>query len=146
MPSFFAVQHILGEEIPGARRPKDVMRLATPLVFAILLTSASQLLVADVKSPAKAPQANPEIAFAKTVQPFLSANCVGCHNAKMKTANLDLQQFTSVESVRANLKVWKKVAWKLQAGDMPPAKLPRPKPAAQRATLKWINAELAAAK
>ena len=84
-----------------------------------------------------------EAAFAKTVQPFLAGNCVGCHNAKTKTANLDLTQFDSVQSVRANLKVWKKVAWKIQEGEMPPAKLPRPKPSAQRATLKWIKAELA---
>lgn len=88
---------------------------------------------------------NPEVAFAKTVQPFLASNCVGCHNAKNKTANLDLQQFGSVESVRANLKVWKKVAWKIEEGEMPPAKFPRPKPSAQRATLKWIKAELAKA-
>jgi hypothetical protein len=115
-------------------------------IFAIMLLAAGQILLADVKTPPKSTKANPEVAFAKTVQPFLSANCVGCHNGKVKTANLDLQQFTSVESVRANLKVWKKVAWKLQAGDMPPAKLPRPKPAAQRATLKWINAELEGAK
>ncbi|MEO5925572.1 MAG: c-type cytochrome domain-containing protein [Bryobacteraceae bacterium] len=113
--------------------------------FAILLLAAGQILLADVKTPAKS-KVTPEVAFTKTVQPFLSANCVGCHNAKVKTANLDLQQFTSVDAVRANLKVWKKVAWKIEAGDMPPAKFPRPKPAAQRATLKWINAELAAAK
>lgn len=86
---------------------------------------------------------SPEATFAKTVQPFLAGHCVGCHNAKVKTANLDLAQFDSVQSVRANLKVWKKVAWKLQEGEMPPAKLPRPKPAAQRATLRWIKAELA---
>lgn len=86
----------------------------------------------------------PEAAFTKTVQPFLAGNCVGCHNAKVKTANLDLAQFDSVQSVRANLKVWKKVAWKIEEGEMPPAKFPRPKAAAQRATLKWIKAELAA--
>ena len=56
-----------------------------------------------------------------------------------------MQQFTSVESVRANLKVWKKVAWRLQSGEMPPAKTPRPKLAAQKAMLKWVNAELARA-
>ena len=115
-------------------------------VLSIMLLAAGQILLADITAPANPTNVNPAVAFTKTVQPFLSANCVGCHNAKVKTANLDLQQFTSVESVRANLKVWKKVAWKLQVGDMPPAKLPRPKPAAQKATLKWINAELAAAK
>ena len=46
----------------------------------------------------------PEAAFTKTVQPFLAANCTGCHNSRAKVANLDLQQFTSAESVRANLR------------------------------------------
>ena len=111
----------------------------------MMLLAAGQVLLADVKTTSKSTKTNPEAGFAKTVQPFLSANCVGCHNSKVKTANLDLQQFSSVDAVRANLKVFKKVAWKLETGDMPPAKFPRPKAAAQKATLKWIHAELAAA-
>lgn len=85
----------------------------------------------------------PEAGFAQHVQPFLAANCVGCHNAKVKTANLDLSRFKSVDSVRSNLKVWRRVAWKLEQGDMPPAKTPQPKAAAKKAFLKWVNAELA---
>ena len=84
----------------------------------------------------------PEAAFTKTVQPFLAANCTGCHNSRAKVANLDLQQFTSAESVRANLKLWRKVAWKLETGDMPPAKTPQPMTAARKAVLKWVHAEL----
>jgi hypothetical protein len=87
-----------------------------------------------------------DAAFAKTVQPFLSSYCVGCHNGKVKTANLDLQQFTSVDAVRANLKTWKKVAWKLELGEMPPEKSPHPKPTVHKAVLKWVKTELAATK
>jgi mono/diheme cytochrome c family protein len=116
-------------------------RILTSIAGGLLLAGTA---FADTNSK-KVNQLTPEAAFAKTVQPFLAGNCVGCHNAKVKTANLDLTQFNSVQSVRANLKVWKKVAWKLQEGEMPPAKLPRPKPAAQKATLKWIKAELASA-
>jgi hypothetical protein len=108
-----------------------------------MVLAAGQIALADPGKSSKNTSLNPEVGFAKTVQPFLSSYCVGCHNAKTKTANLDLQQFTSVESVRANLKVWKKVAWKLQEREMPPAKLPQPKAATQRAVLKWVHAELA---
>jgi hypothetical protein len=107
-----------------------------------MVLAAGQIAWAD---PSKANNNNSltsEVAFSKTVQPFLSSYCVGCHNSKTKTANLDLQQFTSVEAVRANLKVWKKVAWKLEEREMPPAKTPQPKAAAHRAMLKWVKAEL----
>jgi hypothetical protein len=114
-------------------------RIPTRVLGGMLLAGAA---MADTNSK-PINKLSPEAAFAKTVQPFLAGNCLGCHNAKVKTANLDLAQFDSVQSVRANLKVWKKIAWKLQEGEMPPAKLPRPKPAAQRATLKWIKSELA---
>jgi hypothetical protein len=86
---------------------------------------------------------NPEVVFTKTVQPFIASNCLACHNSKQKVANLDLQQFTTIDSVRANLKIWKKVAWRLKVGEMPPKSIPRPKPAAQQAVVKWVNAELA---
>ncbi len=117
----------------------------TTRILATMLLTGGQIVLAGAKTSSKSNSLTPEAGFAKTVQPFLSAHCLGCHNETTKTASLDLQQFTSVESVRANLKVWKKVAWRLQSGEMPPAKTPRPKLAAQKAMLKWVNAELARA-
>jgi cytochrome c551/c552 len=107
----------------------------------ILVLAASQFVFAAGKATI-----TQEAAFAKTVQPFMAANCVGCHNAKVKTANLDLQQFATVESVRANLKVWRKVAWKIETGEMPPPKGPQPKATTRKSVLKWVNKELAEAK
>lgn len=111
------------------------MRTILPLFLLAILPAFS--------APKSASKLTPEAAFAKTVQPFLASNCVGCHNPKNKTANLDLQQFTSIESVRSNLKVWRKVAFKLEQGEMPPAKFPQPKATIKKAVLKWVNAELA---
>lgn len=113
----------------------------TTWVAAVALWSAS-LAFADTQKSPRTSKLSPEAAFSRTVQPFLAANCVGCHNGRAKVANLDLQQFTSADSVRANLKLWRKVAWKLETGDMPPAKTPQPKPSARKAVLKWVNAEL----
>jgi len=117
----------------------------TAQIFGILLMAGGQMVQADVKKSSTGSGLTPEVQFTKTVQPFLSSYCVGCHNAKTKAANLDLQQFDSAQSVRANLKVWKKVAWRLQVGEMPPPKTPQPKAAAQKAVLKWVTAELATA-
>lgn len=112
-------------------------------ILAVLLVVGGQAAQADPSNSSKSSGLTQESGFTKTVQPFLSTYCVGCHNAKLKTANLNLEQFSSVAAVRSNLKVWKKVAWKLQEREMPPAKTPQPKPLAHRAMLKWVKAELA---
>ena len=51
--------------------------------------------------------------------------CVGCHNAKLKTAGLALDTI-SVENVAQNSDIWEKVLRKVHARSMPPARLPRP--------------------
>ena len=113
----------------------------TALRISVVAFLALPVLQADTPKSTR-PQASPEAVFTKTVQPFLANNCVACHNGRVKSANLDLQQFDSVESVRANLKVWRKIAWKLEQGDMPPAKSPQPKATAKKAVIKWVHAEL----
>ena len=71
--------------------------------------------------------------FTLTVQPFLAKNCTSCHNAALKTANLDLQSPQPTE--------WAKVLEKIRSGEMPPKSLPRPDPAQVTAVSKWIEAE-----
>jgi len=121
---------------------KLVLKIALLSTFTVL---AGQLFAEGTGSKARSAAAavNPTAEFTKTVQPFIASNCLACHNSKSKVANVDLEQFTSVDSVRTNLKLWKKVAWKLQVGEMPPKSSPRPKVAAQKAVLKWVNAEVA---
>ena len=119
------------------------------------MTTNTTLLVALVGmlgfAPALFPQskktkATPEAVFTKTVKPYLSTYCNSCHNPKNKQANLDLAQYTTIESVRADLKTWRKVAWKLDIADMPPEKNAQPPKSMNKTVLNWANAELAAAK
>jgi hypothetical protein len=117
----------------------------TTRILVILLSMA----LAGLSEPAKSTKntkLSPEAEFAKTVQPLLSAYCVGCHNPKYKQANLDLAQLSTPESIGTNPKEWRKVAWRMGVGDMPPDKSPRPKASAQKATVKWIQSELARAR
>ena len=60
---------------------------------------------------------------------MINAYCVGCHNAKLKTANLVLEGL-SLEKIAENAAVWEKVVRKLNGGQMPPQGVPKP-PAAQ---------------
>src|SRR6476620_3017763 len=51
--------------------------------------------------------------------------CVGCHNAKLKTAGLALDTI-SAEGVDQHPEIWEKVVRKLDGRYMPPIGLPRP--------------------
>src|SRR5947208_677603 len=79
--------------------------------------------------------------FGQTIQPFMAKNCYGCHNPNLKTADLDLQSFKTVESVANDNATWTKVLQKIQSGEMPPKGLPRPDQQQVTAVTKWIESE-----
>ena len=128
------------------------MKAAIPqLVFSIslsLLAFGPTILSAEPgASSASTTSQGTLLTFSKAVQPFVAANCVGCHNSKTKTANLDFQRLMEEPdyTVRENQEVWKKVVKRVRAGEMPPKGPPRPKPAQQATALKVLDAELARA-
>src|SRR5712692_5864064 len=55
----------------------------------------------------------------------LDQYCVTCHNQKLKTAGLMLDQL-DLAHAGDNAETWEKVVRKLRAGMMPPAGMPRP--------------------
>ncbi|MDP9170649.1 MAG: DUF1592 domain-containing protein, partial [Acidobacteriota bacterium] len=82
-----------------------------------------------------------ETTFENSVQPLLAKNCYSCHNAKLKSGDLDLQAYTSAAAVTLDRPKWETILRRLDAGEMPPKGLPRPDPAALQATTTWIQAE-----
>ena len=58
-------------------------------------------------------------------QAVLNRYCVSCHNDKVKTAEVSLQQ-SGTKSTEANPELWEKVVQKLSHRHMPPIGLPRP--------------------
>jgi hypothetical protein len=85
---------------------------------------------------AQAPQVGPAAAFAQgasapkkaghyEVKPALDRYCITCHNAKLKTAGLSLEQ-VDPSRVSGDVELWEKVARKLRTREMPPSGLPRP--------------------
>jgi hypothetical protein len=83
--------------------------------------------------------------FATSVQPFVAANCATCHNATLKTANLDLMAFKTADSVLANREQWQRILQRITAGEMPPPGMPRPKAVQLTVATKWLEAEFARA-
>src|SRR5690242_17991693 len=80
--------------------------------------------------------------FDKSVQPFLAKNCYACHNSKVKTADVDLQQFKTADSIAKEADLWEKAVQKMRTGEMPPKGFPPPKPADVKLVTDWVHQEL----
>jgi len=76
-----------------------------------------------------------------TQRALIDQYCVTCHNAKLKTANLLLDQL-DLAHLSANAEVGEKVVRKLRAGMMPPINMKRPDPATMESLIKWMETEL----
>src|SRR6266699_3503411 len=86
------------------------------------------------KSPAAA-------AGVTTQRALLDRYCVGCHNTKLKTANLLLDQL-DLAHLGDDAEIGEKVVRKLRAGMMPPTGMPRPGPAIRESLIRWMENEL----
>ena len=105
--------------------------------------------------PTAAPQAAPQPAAPRpaaavetkaAVDPavprkLMDQYCVTCHNAKLKTANLLLDQL-DLAHLDDHREIGELVVRKLRAGLMPPTNLPRPDRAAMDSMIEWMEAEL----
>lgn len=81
--------------------------------------------------------------FAKTVQPFVTRNCVACHNSKALAGSLDLQSRAASDFTSKDRDLWERVAAKVRAGEMPPKPLPHPAPADVETFVAFIDSEYA---
>src|SRR5207248_7970754 len=84
-------------------------------------------------------------AFEATVKPFVRQNCAVCHNAKVSSGDLDLEQFlTQPESVALkDRERWEKVVQRLRAREMPPKGAHKPPQEQIAAVTKAIEIEFA---
>ncbi len=99
------------------------------------------------------PQAAPPVAVAQSSpspgaappgssqRRVLDRYCVTCHNQKLKTAGLMLDE-ADVSNPGAGAEVWEKVVRKLRTGTMPPPSMPQPPMEDRRALLSWLETSL----
>jgi mono/diheme cytochrome c family protein len=120
------------ERMPGVGQPAASL----PPGEAVPASTASP-------SPAKTVAASPvrEAEFAQIIRPFLTQNCVDCHNADIRKADLNLEELAAVHSLEKGRETWEKVFGKLRHGEMPPKDEPRPDAAHARAFSGWLAAE-----
>ncbi|MCU1326222.1 MAG: hypothetical protein JWN34_1592 [Bryobacterales bacterium] len=67
--------------------------------------------------------------------------CVGCHNQKVKTADVALDS-ADAEHVSKSAETWEKVIVKLRSRSMPPVGLPRPDNTKYDEVAGWLESEL----
>ncbi len=70
---------------------------------------------------------------------LLQTYCVGCHNESNRSGGVSVAGLNSIEDSGMT---WEKVLRKVRTGEMPPPKLPRPKPEAATEFVTWLESAL----
>lgn len=73
------------------------------------------------------------------LRPVLQKFCVGCHSTSEKAGELDLERFTSLASVRKDVKPWQAMILQLESGEMPPKGEPQPTSAQRKRLIEWVR-------
>ena len=82
-----------------------------------------------------------QAASATSERAVLDKYCVGCHNAKLQTAKLMLDQL-DLNHLGDHAEIGEKVVRKLRAGMMPPTGMPQPDAATRDALISWMESQL----
>ena len=114
-----------------------VMALVTPLSVGLVFGQSGP--TATPQKPASVAQ--PLTADAAAQRAVINQYCVGCHNQKVGTANLHLDQL-DLSHLGDHAEIGEKVVWKLRAGMMPPTGMRRPDAATTETLIKWMESEL----
>ncbi len=79
--------------------------------------------------------------FRTQVFPLVERHCGSCHGAETKKGDLGLTTFkhTDEPALLAAIDVWRAVAERLEAGEMPPEDKPRPTPAEAARISSWVK-------
>jgi hypothetical protein len=85
----------------------------------------------------------PLVAEAPDVFAFVQKSCVGCHNATVKSGDVDLKALQTEKTFAEDREIWEKVVEKLETGKMPPPGTPRPPVATTAAITGWLQSEFA---
>src|SRR6266851_821152 len=85
----------------------------------------------------------PLAAEATDVFAFVEKSCVACHNAKLRSGDVDLKTLHTAKTFEDDREIWEKVVAKLQTGKMPPPGTPQPPATTTSAVTGWLQSEFA---
>ncbi len=110
--------------------------VAIPLALGLASTIAPGLR-------SQAPASPTAQKFATELRPLVQQYCLKCHSTQKQKGDLDLEQFTSLDLIKAQPRVWQEVALQLAARDMPPAEATQPDEAQRAQLLQGVQGLLA---
>jgi hypothetical protein len=114
-------------------------RLLSFALLAVVALLGPQTARSQQLAPASAPVALATSAASERA--LLDQYCVTCHNQRLKTGGLMLDQF-DVTHLKDHAEIGEKVVRKLRAGMMPPAGLPRPAAPVMESMITFMETEL----
>ena len=97
------------------------------------------LIIVSAASPAA--KSWQQTAAANAHGALIQQYCLGCHNDKLKTANISFQA-ANLAKIADNPGLWEKALHKLQTNQMPPAGLPGPSAESRQALASYLETEL----
>ena len=123
-------------------------RLATTCVawFVLIVSLGIQARPSAQQPAPPAKSAQPSspigaVSAASSQRQTLDRYCVTCHNQRLVTAGLKLDD-ADVANPGAGAEIWEKVVRKLRTGIMPPPNMPQPSTDDRRALLSWLETSL----
>ena len=123
---------------------RRLLAIACIAPMSVVLISGQSAPIAPPPKPAVRPVRTqaPDVATRVAAQrAVLDQYCVGCHNTKLRTANLLLDQL-DLSHLGDHAEIGEKVVRKLRAGMMPPSGMKQPDPATREALIAWMENEL----
>ncbi|HYI97012.1 MAG TPA: DUF1587 domain-containing protein, partial [Bryobacteraceae bacterium] len=63
--------------------------------------------------------------FQREIRPMVGRYCLSCHSAAKHIGDLNLERFTSFQTLTQDPKVWQKVSEQISLGEMPPKGMPQ---------------------
>jgi mono/diheme cytochrome c family protein len=106
-------------------------RTFLPLACLGLATAARAVEAADVQPPPDS-----------RVAAFFEQHCLHCHGPEKSKGDLRLDRLAADFSQRENRERWREIAGRIESGEMPPEKEPRPDAAQAQAVARHIGAQL----
>ncbi len=131
------------------RYVRALVLLAGCLVLVSTYSKSLELSVASGQAPrSRGPEVprrpagpSPASSLDTEIKAFFSSNCFFCHNAKLKSGNLSLEQLTGSPDLTTHRDAWERVLQKLKTGEMPPKGLPRPPASDITKVTQWISTQ-----
>ena len=108
------------------------------LIAVFLVCSVASLPILAREAASQSREQPPDTLSAPEARALLDQYCVSCHNQRLRSGGLTLDN-ANLADLGANAAVWEKVVRKLRVGLMPPMGRPRPEKATYEKLASWLE-------